>query len=80
MTLGRLHAEREYVALAIGGMGRVRLTLWLMALALPVAAVALGLAFKATPEARRLYADLSLEQLVDSELDAVTPGAFHVYG
>lgn len=80
LTLGRLHAEREYVALAVGGLGRVRLTLWLMALALPVAAVVVGLAFKVTPEARRLYADLSLEQLVDSELDAVTPGAFHVYG
>ena len=80
LTLGRRHAEQEHVVLVAGGVRPRRLMLWVLASAAPFAVGVAALAFVATPEARRLYADLSLEQLVDSELDAVIAGAFHVYG
>ena len=79
LTIGRLHAEQEHVVLVAGGVRPRRMLLWLLGSATPVAAVVAVLSFVVTPEARRLYADLSLEQLVDSELDAVIAGAFHVY-
>ena len=79
LTLGRLHAEQEHVVLVAGGVRPRRVMLWLLASAAPIAAAVAVLAFSVTPEARRLYADLSLEQLIDSELDAVVAGAFHVY-
>lgn len=80
VTFSRLHAEQEHVVLVFGGVRPRRMLGWLVASALPVAALVAALAFVVTPEARRLYAELSLEQLVDSELDAVVAGAFHVYG
>ena len=79
LTFGRLHAEREFVALTMAGAGIGRIVLWLLACATPVAAAVAALSLFATPEARRLYASLSLEQLVDSELDAMIPGVFHVF-
>ena len=79
LTFGRLHAEREYAALTSGGVVPGQAVAWLLASAIPVAALVAVLSFAVTPEARRLYAALSLEQLADSELDAVIPGAFHVY-
>ena len=79
LVFGRLHAEREYVALTSGGATPWQTVAWLLACALPIAALVALLSFSVTPEARRLYAALSLEQLRDSELDAVIPGAFHVY-
>ena len=80
LVFGRLHAEREYVALTSGGASTARIVAWLMAIALPLAAVQAALAFAATPMARQRYAALSLEQLAQAEVDAVLPGAFHVYG
>ena len=80
LTFGRLHAEREHVVLVGGGVRPRRMVAWFVAGALPVAAGVALLSFVVTPDARRSYADLSLAQLVDSELDAVIPGAFHVYG
>lgn len=80
LTFGRLHAEQEHVVLVAGGIRPRRMLAWLLASTTPVAAIVAVLSFVVTPEARRLYADLSLEQLVDSELDAVIAGAFHVYG
>ncbi len=79
LTFGRLHAEHEYVALLIGGASPGRIVGWLLAAAAPVAALVAALSFTVTPDARGAYAKLSLEQLADSELDAVVPGAFHVY-
>ena len=79
LVFSRLHAEREYVALTSGGATPWQTVAWLLACTLPVAGLVALLSFSATPEARRLYAKLSLEQLADSELDAVIPGAFHVY-
>ena len=79
LTFGRLHAEREYAVLATAGASPGRFVRWFLVIVLPVAAVVGGLSLAVTPEARRLYADLSLEQLVDSELDALVPGAFHTH-
>ena len=77
LVFGRLHAEREYVALASGGASRRRIVAWVIASAAPLAALVAALSFVVTPEARRLYTELSLEQLFDSELDALVPGTFH---
>ena len=79
LAFGRLHAEREYIALTSGGALPRQAVAWLLASAMPIAALVAALSFAVTPEARRLYAALSLEQLANSELDAVIPGAFHVY-
>lgn len=77
LTFGRLHAEYEYAVLAGAGASPGRMIGWLFAVSVPVAVVVGLLSLSMTPEARRLYAELSLEQLVDSELDAFVPGAFH---
>ena len=79
LTFGRLHAEREYAVLATAGASPGRFVPWLLAIVLPVAAMVAVMSLAVTPEARRLYANLSLEQLVDSELDALVPGAFHTH-
>ena len=79
LVFGRLHAEREYMALTSGGALPRQVVAWLLASAIPIAALVAALSFVVTPEARRIYATLSLEQLVNSELDAIIPGAFHVY-
>lgn len=78
LTFGRLHAEHEYAVLAGAGATPGRMVGWLLAVSVPVAILVGLLSLSMTPEARRLYAALSLEQLVDSELDAFVPGAFHV--
>ena len=79
LTVGRLHAEREYAVLASAGASPGRVIAWLLVVAVPVAGMVALMSLVVTPEARRLYAELSLQQLVDSELDAVIPGAFHTY-
>ena len=79
LTFGRLHAEREHMALTSAGASPWRVIRWLLASVVPIAALVSMLSFAVTPQARRLYAELSIEQLHDSELDAVIPGAFHVY-
>ena len=79
LVFGRLHAEREYAVLACAGASPGRFAAWLLAIVVPVAAVVAALSLVATPGARKLYAELSLEQLSDSELDALVPGAFHTF-
>ena len=79
LTFGRLHAEREYAVLATAGASPRRFVCWFLVIVLPVAALVAALSLAVTPEARKLYGELSLEQLVDSELDALVPGAFHTY-
>ena len=77
LTFGRLHAEREYAVLAAAGASPGRFVRWILVIVVPVAAFVAVLSLVVTPQARKLYAELSLEQLVDSELDAMVPGAFH---
>lgn len=79
LTFGRLHAEREYAVLATAGASPGRFVGWFLVIVVPVAAVVAVLSLVVTPEARKLYAELSLAQLVDSELDALVPGAFHTH-
>ena len=79
LTFGRLHAEREYAVLATAGASPARFVGWFLVLVVPVAALVAFFSLVATPEARKLYAELSLAQLVDSELDALVPGAFHTH-
>lgn len=78
LTFGRLHAEQEFAGLANAGVGPGRVTAWLLLCAAPVAVAVAALAFFVTPEARRAYAELARDQLVNSGLEAVSPAAFHV--
>ena len=80
LTFGRLHAEREHVALTSAGASAGRMIAWVLAVALPVAAVQAALSFAATPLARHAYAALSQAQLANAAIEAVAPGAFHVHG
>jgi len=79
LTFGRLHAESEYAVLASAGAGPGRMIGWLLVVAVPLAALVAALSLAVTPEARRLYAELSREELIDSEFDVLVPGAFHVF-
>lgn len=79
LAFGRLHAEREYVALVGGGASPGRVLGWVLLVALPLALAVAALSFVATPEARRAYRALSVAQRLDSEVDAVVPGAFQIH-
>ena len=79
LTFGRLHAEREYAVLATAGASPGRFLRWLLGVVLPVALAVAVFSLAVTPEARKRYANLSMEQLVDGELDALIPGAFHTH-
>ena len=79
LTFGRLHAEREYVALASAGAAPGRIAAAVLLGIAPLAAGVAVLSLAVTPEARRLYNELSIAQLLDSEFDAVIAGSFLVY-
>lgn len=79
LAFGRLHAENEYVALLGAGASPGRVLRWVLSIALPLALAVAALSFVATPEARRAYRALSVAQLLDSEVDAVVPGAFQIH-
>ena len=79
LTLGRLHAEQEFVVLTAGGARPQRLLRWVAVYVAPVALLVGWLSLEMTDAARRAYAELSLEQLEMSEFDAITPGVFHLF-
>lgn len=79
LTFGRLHAEREYVALGNAGAAPRQVAAAVLLGIAPLAAGIAVLSLQVTPEARRLYNEFSIRQLLDSEFDAVIAGAFLVY-
>lgn len=78
LAFGRLHADHEFTAFTGAGVGPGRVVSWLLLFAVPLAGVVALLAFTVTPQARRAYAELSHQQLIDSGFEAVLPGTFHL--
>ena len=78
LAFGRLHADHEFTAFTGAGVGPGRVVAWLLLVAVPLAGVVAALAFAVTPNARRAYAELAHQQLLDSGFEAVLPGTFHV--
>ena len=79
LTLGRLHAEQEFVVLTAGGVRPRRMLSWVGLLVAPVAILVGVLSLTVTDAARRAYTEVSLEQLEMSEFDAITPGVCHLF-
>lgn len=79
LTLGRLYADQEYAILQSGGTGPLRLLGWL---SLPVFAVSATVGYFAlvmTPASNLELAEFVVEQRLNQQFDALTPGIFHVY-
>ncbi len=79
LTLGRLHAESEFVVLRGGGVGPGRLLRWLALPALLVAAVVGYFSLYLAPEFDHRLTEFLDEQAENSEFSLLTPGVFHIY-
>ncbi|MCZ6887378.1 MAG: LPS export ABC transporter permease LptF [Gammaproteobacteria bacterium] len=77
MTYGRLHAEQEFTVLLSGGANPLRMLGWLAAVLVPMGLAVAYLTIEVTPNTKREFLELSLQQRVESEFDALTPGVFH---
>ncbi len=79
LTLGRLHAESEFVVLRGGGVGPGRLLRWLALPALAVTGVVGYFSLYLAPDFDRQLTEFLDEQAADAEFSLVTPGVFHIY-
>ena len=79
LTLGRLHAESEFVVLRGGGVGPARLLRWLLLPALVVAGVVGYFSLILAPDSDRRLTKFLDEQAANAEFSLVTPGVFHIY-
>lgn len=79
LTLGRLHAESEFVVLRGGGVGPGRLLRWLALPALAVTAVVGYFSLYLAPDYDRKLTEFLGEQAENAEFSLVTPGVFHIY-
>ena len=79
LTLGRLHAESEFVVLRGGGVGPGRLLRWLMLPALAVTAVVGCFSLYLAPDFDRQLTEFLDQQKENAEFTLVTPGVFHIY-
>lgn len=79
LTLGRLHAESEFVVLRGGGVGPVRLFGWLALPMLAVTAVVSYFSLFLAPEFDRQLTEFMEEQAENAEFSLVTPGVFRIY-
>ena len=79
LTLGRLHAESEFVVLRAGGVGPGRLLRWLTLPALAVAAVVGYFSLYLAPDFDRQLTEFLDQQAENAEFSLVTPGVFHIY-
>ena len=79
LTLGRLHAESEFVVLRGGGVGPGRLLRWLTLPALAVTTVVGYFSLHLAPDFDRKLTEFLDQQAADAEFSLVTPGVFHIY-
>lgn len=79
ITYGRLHADTEYVVLLVGGVSPRRMISWLLGILIPFSVCIAYLSLQVTPTAGRAFVNLSLEQRVNSEFDALTEGTFRTF-
>lgn len=79
LTLGRLHAESEFVVLRGGGVGPGRVLSWLTLPALAVTALVGYFSLYLAPDFDHRLTEFLAEEQADSEFSLVTPGVFHIY-
>ena len=79
ITYGRLHAESEYVIFSVGGISSGRMICWLLAVLIPFAICLSYISLQVTPMSGKAFIELSLEQRVNSEFDALTEGTFRTF-
>ena len=79
IVVGRLHAEQEFVVFVMAHVGPVRVVLWVMTIAIPLAALVAYLSLVIGPSARMAFVDEMVNQKVLSELDVVIPGEFRTF-
>ncbi len=76
VTLGRVHADQEYVVLVSGGASPLRLIGWIATLVVPCAVVVGLLSLLVTPHSSRAFVQLIADQAISSEIAAIVPGEF----
>lgn len=79
LTLGRLHAESEFVVLRGGGVGPGRVLGWLSVPALAVMALVGYFSVFLAPDFDRRLTEFLAEEQENAEFGVVTPGIFHIY-
>ena len=79
LTLGRLHADQEFVVLVMANLNPSRMLLWLSSLAIPLAVLVGFLSLFVSPATRAFFVDEMVNQRVLSEFDVVIPGEFRTF-
>ena len=79
LTLGRLHAESEFVVLRGGGVGPARLLRWLAMPTVLVAALVSYLSFYLAPDFDYQLTEFFEQATENAEFSLVTPGVFRIY-
>jgi lipopolysaccharide export system permease protein len=79
LTLGRLHAESEFVVLRGGGVGPGRLLGWLAVPAIAVTAVVSYFSLYLAPDFDNQLTEFLELQRENAEFSLVTPGVFQIY-
>ncbi len=79
LTLGRLHAESEFVVLRGGGVGPGRVLRWLLMPAMVVAVLVGCFSLLLAPDFDRRLTEFLAEEQENSEFSLLTPGIFHIY-
>ena len=80
VALGRLYSDWEIIALRAGGVSENRILAPVLGLALAVAVAVAGLSLWARPWAYDLLYRLEADAAVEVDLEALSPGRFHIYG
>lgn len=78
LTLSRLHAESEMVVLQTGGLGTLRLLLWIAWPALLLCACVAWLALDLSPRSNQRLGEFFLEQRARQDFQNVNPGVFNI--
>lgn len=79
VTLGRVHADQEFVVLVSGGMGPPKMIGWLLSIVVPCAFVVGLLSLQVTPRATASVVELVADQAISSEIAAIVPGKFRIF-
>ncbi|MCY3884498.1 MAG: LPS export ABC transporter permease LptF [Gammaproteobacteria bacterium] len=79
VTLGRVHADQEFVVLVSGGMGPIKMIGWLLSIVVPCSVVVGLLSLQVTPRATSSVVGLVADQAISSEIAAIVPGKFRMF-
>lgn len=80
VALGRLYSDWEIIALRAGGVSENRILAPVLGMALAVAVAVAALSLWVRPWAYGLLYRLEAVAAAEVELDALSPGRFHIYG